>query len=230
MTIRWAAMVCFNITVDATLIVIPVLLGDWYGFAASVGLVVTVIARAYILSSLRHSVDHLVIEAEKQRDPVTLFLTLPNGRAVTVLTTRGITTNVLLTEARPANHALYLLFRAIDWLAFGVLVVCLGSACLCTQIFIIATLLLATTVVVRRFGCDEYQIGRRLEIVQTDQDGDDSRHSAYFKLSLSEEQEEAMISWHLLPMRFNAFWWDRYRSRQGAMKKFSDVGASAKTP
>lgn len=230
LTIRWAAMLFFNVAIDAALIVIPVLLGDWYGFAASVGLVVTVLARAYILSSLRQAIDYLVVEAENQKDPVTLFLTLPNGRAVTVLTTRGLTTNVLLTEARPRNNALYLLFRAIDWIAFGVLVVCLGSACLCMQIIIIVTLLLATVLVVRRFGCNEYHIGRRLEIVEANPDGDDSRHNAYLRLNLSKDQEGAMISWHLLPMKFNTFWWDRYRSRQGVIRKSSDPEGSAKTP
>jgi hypothetical protein len=73
------AMLCYNIVMDAALIVIPVLLGDWYGFAASVGLVVTVVARSYILSSLRQSVDHLATEAEKQKDPVMLSLHFQTG-------------------------------------------------------------------------------------------------------------------------------------------------------
>ena len=219
-TMSCAVTINVNFVINGGLVVIPVLSGDWYGFAVSVALVVTAITRAYMLFSLRRSVDHLVSEAEKQnKDPVTLFLTLPNGRAVTVFTTRGIATNVLLTEPRPLNHVLYLLFRAITWLAFGVLIVCLGSACLCNQLIIIVTILVSTMVVACRFGCDECHIGRRLEIVQDEFGGEDIRSNAYRGLNLSEEQEDALVNWHLLPMRFNTFWWNRYRNRQLGLQK-----------
>ena len=223
-TVRWALMVCINFTVNAVLVVIPVL-SDWYGFASSVSLVAIILTRGCMLFSLRKSLDNLVEQAEKHsRDPVTLFLTLPNGRAVTIRTTRGITTNVLLTEVRPGSKFLHLLFRGVTWLAFGVLVVSLGSACLCAQIIIVVTLLLATIVVVNRFGCDERHIGRRLEIVQLNTPGDDSRHKAYMNMNLGEEHEEALLSWHLLPMKYNTFWWNRYRQRQdAAMERPGDM-------
>lgn len=213
-TIGSAVMLCINVAIDATLIVIPVLLGDWYGFATSVALVVTIVPRTYIVFSLRKSLDSLVSEAEEQdKSLVVLFLTLPNGRAVTVFTTRGITTNVLLRNPRPRNRNIHLLFRAINWLAFGVLVVCLGSACLCTQIIVIVTILVSTAVAVFRLGCDEYHVGQRLEIVKINPDGDDTRSNAYMRLNLSYLQEEAMISYHLLPMRYNRIWWDQYYAK-----------------
>jgi len=226
-TIGSAIMLCMNVAIDAALIVIPVLLGDWYGFATSVALVVTVVMRAYILFSLRRSLDYLISVADEQdKDLVVLFLTLPNGRAVTVFTTRGITTNVLLTNPRPRNHNIHLFFRAINWLAFGVLVVCLGSACLCTQITVVVTILVSTTVVVCRLGCDEDHVGHRLEIVKINPDGDDTRSNAYMRLNLSEGQEEAMINYHLLPMKFNGFWWDRYRARQAAYSEGDQTPAN----
>ena len=94
-TCHWVLMVCMNFIVNGALIVIPVLLGDWYGFASSVSIVTIIFARGYLLFSLRQSLDKLVDDAEQagqgRRDPVTLFLTVLNGRAVTIRTTRGIT-------------------------------------------------------------------------------------------------------------------------------------------
>jgi len=72
-TTCWFVMLCLNALVDAAIIVFPVLLDDWYGFAASVSLVVTVISRAYILFSLRRSIDDLVTEADTEKDPVKLW-------------------------------------------------------------------------------------------------------------------------------------------------------------
>ena len=211
-TTSWFVMLCLNAVIDAAIIIIPVLLDDWYGFAASVSLVGTVISRAYILSSLRQSIDNLITEADKQTDAVKLFLTLPNGRAVTIRTTRGITTNILLTTPRPKHPFLYKLFRGIDWVALGVLVVSLGSASLCMQIILIGMLSLATLIVVQRYNCDELHIGRRLEIIQNNPAGDDRRGIAYRELNLSEEEEKALISWHLLPMKYNKFLWGRYEN------------------
>jgi hypothetical protein len=220
--------ICINAMVNAALIIVAVLLGDWYGFATSVSLVVTVIARTYILSSLRQSVDELVAEADAQStESVILFLKLPDGKAVTVRTTRGIATCVLLTEARPKHHSLYLSFRALDWVAFGVLVVCLGSACLCMQLIVIATMLFATVFVVFRIGCDEYHIGRRLEIVQDDRDGNDDRHLAYLRMELTEDQERSMIDWHLFPMTSNKVWWNRYRKTQRTMEDCAETSKAA---
>lgn len=211
-TTSWFVILCLNAIIDAAIIVIPVLLDDWYGFAASVSLVGTVISRAYILSSLRQSIDDFTTEADKQTDAVKLFLTLLNGRAITIRTTRGITINILLTTPRPKHPFLYRLFQGIDWVALGVLVVSLGSASLCMQITLIGVLSLATHIVVQRYNCDELHIGRRLEITQNNLAGEDRRGTAYINLNLSEEEEKALISWHLLPMKYNKFLWGRYEN------------------
>ncbi|KAI0859816.1 hypothetical protein F4860DRAFT_515548 [Xylaria cubensis] len=214
-TCSWLVMLCFNVIINIAIIVIPALLDDWYGLAASISLVVTVISRAYVLSSLRRSVDDLATVANKDPSEVKLFLTFPNGTAVTIRTTRGITKNILLTTPQPKHRLFYKLFRAIDWVALGVLVVSLGSASLVVQILLIGILLFATLVVVQRYGCDELHIGQRLEITQSSLTGEDRRGNAYINLSLTEEEEKAMISWHLLPMLHNKFLWDRYNTDKG---------------
>ncbi|XDG01328.1 hypothetical protein ABKA04_000943 [Annulohypoxylon sp. FPYF3050] len=213
-TFPWLVMLFSNAIINAIIIVIPVLLDDWYGFAASVSLVVTVVSRAYIVSSLRRSIDGLVVQAESERDPVKLFLTCPDGKALTIRTTRGIATNILLTSPRPRHRLAYQLFQGVQWVALGVLVVSLGSASLCVQIILIGVILLATFIVAQRYGCDEYHIGRCLEIAQYNPlpSDADRRGVAYMNLDLTAEEESAMISWHLLPQLYNEYLWNRYNA------------------
>lgn len=224
-TPRWALMVCINFIVNASLVVLSALLGDWYGITSAISLLMIVFARGYMLFALRSSLDSLIEEAEKHdRDRVTLFLTLPNGRAVTILTTRGITVKVLLTEAVPEDWLLYMFFRGLTWVAFGVLVFSLGSASLCAQAVIVVTMLLSTVAVVNRLGCNEQQVGRRLGILQVDVPGEDARRQVFLNMHLNPEQEEALLSWHLLPMKYNTFWWNRYRPRPESEKEGSSDG------
>lgn len=214
-TIRWILMLLGNVLINVAIITVPVLLKDWYGFAASVSLVMTIVARAYILQSLRSSIDRCVLKADKQMDLVKLFLTLPSGKAVIIHTTRGIATEILLTEPQPKLIYLYRFFQWVDWISLGVLVVTLGSASLPLQIILIGIVLISTFVVVQRFGCDERHVGRRLVISsRTSVQQEDRRSSAYLNLNLSMEEEMAMISWHLIPMKYNTFWWNRYENEK----------------
>ena len=100
-------------------------------------------------------------------------------------------------------------------MALGVLVVSLGSASLCMQIILVGILLLTTLIAVQRYGCDELYIGRSLEIIRNDRSGlDDRRGIAYVALNLNEKEEEAMISWNLLPMKYNQYLWTRYNENK----------------
>lgn len=200
-----------NIALDLALIVIPVLLEDWYGFAASVGVVLTAVMRASVLSLFRHSLDALVQESMNDMERVKIFILLPNGKAVTVWTTRGITVKCFLTEPNPQNNMLHLILRSMSWATFGVVVVSLGMACLCMQLILVTVMLLATILVVNCIGCDESRVGRYLKIEQCEvKDVEDSRSRAYIGLDLNEQEEESMVGWHLFPRRTNNFWWTRY--------------------
>ncbi|KAF2670016.1 hypothetical protein BT63DRAFT_478234 [Microthyrium microscopicum] len=210
-TIIWIVTIVASLLANACLIVVPFLMGDWYGLAASVSLIATTLTRNYMLVSLRQSVDRLVSRADNQATPVKLLLVLPSNRMVTIYTTRGITTEVLLTEATPSNERLYSLARVMTWIASGILVVCLGSACLAVQLIIISTTVGATVAVTQQVGCDEHHIGTKLEIKQRVHEGGESRKHVYVQLDLNAEQEAALLSWHFMPMEYNKHWWTAYR-------------------
>lgn len=205
----------FAVILNCFLLAFPVGIGDWYGFASATGLVLTILGRSTILSAVRTSLDLHVSSAEKTRDAVKLFITMPNGRVVSVRTTRGIATECLLTEARPRNRQLYRAARATIWVAFATHAVTLGMASLCTQMIIVAATLLPTLLIVLQTGCIESRIGHVLQITKHDDQSVTNRSRAYLKLELSPEEEASMISWHLFPQQSNKFWWNRYKTLQG---------------
>jgi hypothetical protein len=202
------------ILVNAFLIAFPAASGDWYGLASCIGLVITILMRSIILDAYRRSLDEHTITAEASPEPVKLFITLPNGKVVSVRTTRGITVQCLLTEARPSNVPLHQLARAIDWVSFALHAVALGMASLATQIILVVVVLVSTVIEVQRFGADESHIGHHLRMFQTDDHAVDSRSKAYLKLDLDTNQEESMVKWDLFPLRSNEVWWQRYRMLQ----------------
>lgn len=75
------------------LITCPILMGDWYGFAASLSLPTLVLARVYILTVCRNGLDHNVkrAAAASRGKKVKLFVTLPTGDRLTIRITTGIT-------------------------------------------------------------------------------------------------------------------------------------------
>jgi len=90
---------------NLALVVMPALMGDWYGFSTALSLAGLVIVRLYILRACRLGLDYNTQMDPKSRDAmnkeVKLFVTLPSGKFVTVKTTTGIAQRCLLTEARP---------------------------------------------------------------------------------------------------------------------------------
>jgi hypothetical protein len=211
----WYISVGFACLLNCFFIVFPSILGDWYGFASATGLVITILVRTYVLYASRRSLDNLVEQADKEStDSVKLIITLPNGKIVSVRTTRGITVKCLLTEAQPENRKLHLLARAINWVSFAVHAVTLGMASLCIQLILVVSILVASVLTIQQVGCDESLVGRRLEIKRHDDVKINRRAKAYCKLELNTQEEESMTKWDLFPSESNKIWWERYRILQ----------------
>jgi hypothetical protein len=188
------------------------LIGDWFGFVCAIGTALTAAARASRLHLLRQALDDQVIRGvQKSSDQVKVFVTLPNGKSVSILTSRGIVLGCLLTEICPRNHFLHLALQGLTWLAFGVAMVTLGMACLVMQVIIVAWLIVPSAIVLRQFGCDESRISPHLRINRNNAVGIDTRAKCYARLSLLEEEERAFVDWHLFPQRSNQSWWKQYR-------------------
>lgn len=213
--VSWYLGVASAGIINTALIVLPILLGDWYGLASAFGVVLTIVTRTCVLYGCRRNLDrHVVRAGENSTDAVKLFVTLPSGKAVSVHTTRGITVECLLTEAQPENRQVHQAVRAVAWAGFALHAVALGMASLCMQLFLVAALLLPTVTVVQQYGCDEACVGRYLRLRQINDMEINTRSKAYVKLDLSSLEEDAMVGWNLFPMKTNHDWYKRYRDLQ----------------
>lgn len=185
---------------------------DWWGVANSVAMTATVCVRQGMVTMLCQSMDDsLEDQSYKVDDNVKVFLTLPQGTAVTVLGPRSIIVNCLLTDPKPSSPSLYLLLRIIGWIAFGIHVIALVMATLPSQILAVALLLTATVLKACRVGDRLYTIGSRLTLDFEAGDSSWTRRSAYARLSLTGEEEATMRHWSLMPLESNRVWWQRYR-------------------
>lgn len=205
------------------LIVLPILTGDWWGLANSVSMLVSVGVRYIILSQNRKALDKAIKKtSQSSNELVKVFLTLSNGKAVTIVTSRDIVTNCLLTTPRPPNSTVYASGRAVGWLVFGVHVISLGMSTLFIQLLSVCLLLTATALVLWQVGDDDSRVGSRMLLEVSHAEGRDSRSAAYARLHLTKQEEDAMVCWSMFPQRWNEGWWKKYRDIlvDGTVKRF----------
>jgi hypothetical protein len=150
---------------NLSLVLLPLLVGDWYGFATSLSLVSLVIARCWTLRASRQSLAtnlKRAVQSTKSK-PVKLFVTLPNDNVVTIRTLTGIVQDCLLTETRPLSKEAHSLARALCWLFFGLYAVSLGMASL-TLHFVIVLLMISFSVAVAQdwFGNNGQETSTRI--------------------------------------------------------------------
>lgn len=188
-----------------------VAMGDWWGFANTLSMLVSVVVRRIIIGQNRHALDRATQGAiAKSPEMVKTFWTMPDGHTVTIKLPRGILMDCLLTTPRPPNPTLYSLTRIAAWIGFGCHVITLGMATLFCQMLSVALLLSATVLVASRIGDDEYRVGTHLRIERKDSEGRDFRSAAYAKLRLTEKEETSMVAWNLFPHKSNDSWWENY--------------------
>ena len=83
------------------------------------------------------------------------------------------------------------------------------------QALTIIILVSSTSLFVYGVGAEESTIGDVITFSRTDRvSGGDSRSDVYVQLQLSDDEEETLVSWGLMPNRSNLDWWDRYRAKE----------------
>ena len=213
-----------GVLIILALLLLTVLLGDWWGMTNLVCIGVVVVIRQINMQKLRTALDHNALGAGNSvadREPCKVFVTLPNGDAVTVKTTRGMV-GCLLTTPRPDGPQMYMYSRLLCWLMFAGQALTLGSATLMYQILCVVLLIAATMCVTHGIGAEDNAIGGCLmlssnyDIVKKTASDTDNRHSAYINLRLTQKEEDSMVAWNLTPHRSNKFWWDRHNGRKEA--------------
>lgn len=226
--VAWAEEAATSLLGIITLLPIlafALVIGDWWGFTNTISMLVSVVVRRIIVGENRRSLDIATDKAlSKSAEIVKTFWTMPDGSTVTIMLPRGILMGCLLTTPRPPNPRLYNATRTAGWIGFGCHVITLGMATLFCQMLSVALLLIATVLVARRIGDDEYRIGSRLQIERRDSEGRDFRSAAYARLDLNEKEEASMIAWNLFPHKTNKTWWENYEEckRIDAPNAFAD--------
>ncbi|CAO2651277.1 Nn.00g095740.m01.CDS01 [Neocucurbitaria sp. VM-36] len=217
-TVHYGSTLTIAVMLNVFLIVWSVLLNDWYGVAASLSLVSPIMVRVWILWAMRQSLDANVERARSgtESNKVKLFISLPTGDRVTIRTTTGITQGCLLTEARPYSSKSHLVARTIAWIAFGIHVVSLGMACLAVQLVLLTFTLAFSIAAVQGWhsegwNSNETQMGSRMVIKRYDADGTQTLAKTYAMLDLSDEEEQNLLDWSLIPTRSNMLWLPTFR-------------------
>ncbi|KAH0443161.1 hypothetical protein CcaCcLH18_01274 [Colletotrichum camelliae] len=198
-----------------TLGLVPLVLGilivDWWAVVNGLVMTASVLVRLLVMQQNHQALDISARDAKNtSSELIRGFVTLPDGRAVTVITTRGIVLDCLLTDPRPPNPRLYKAARIAGWAAFGVHIVVLGMSSLICQLPTVVVMLAATVATVHEFGADRYQVSHDIRI-KRDDDEERFRAAAYARLQLSEDEEMSMVNWHLFPQKTNTLWWQKYR-------------------
>ncbi|VUC37995.1 unnamed protein product, partial [Clonostachys rosea] len=186
------------------------LIGDWWGLANGIAILVGVLVRRFVLAQRRAAIDRAMDKALRTSDePVKVFVTLPNGNAITISTTRGIVIDCLLTTPQPLEPHLYEVARSVGWLAFGAHIIALGMASLFSQIICVVLLISAAILTNRQLGTDRCRIGRCMELTRVDAKLR-FRAAAYARLQLTVTEEDSLVLWNLVPHKSNKEWWAKY--------------------
>jgi hypothetical protein len=198
----------------ATLVVLATAQMDPWGVVNGFAMAASVGIRQGMICLLRRSVDTEARKAAEQPgDSVKIFLTLPNGNAVTVYGPRMAVVGCLLTNPKPPAN-IYLGLRILGWTAFGVHVIAIGMSTLVNQLLAVALLLFSTLLKAYRVGDISSIIGSRLVIDFEAGNPHWNRRPAYIQLRMTEQEENSMVSWNLLPQRSNRYWWGLYKDEK----------------
>ncbi|KFG84473.1 hypothetical protein MANI_004194 [Metarhizium anisopliae] len=196
------------------LLIMTIMTADWWGVANVTALCLNVLIRQQMVLMLCLSVNKAMEDLADNPGPdVKVFLTLPNGKAVTILGPRQVLVGVILTDPHPLQPKIYFFWRAAAWGAFGTHAVSLGMTTLFNQILSIVALLSSTYLTAIHVGDRREAIGKSLWLEVEMGDPSWSRGPAYARMAMSEAEEQSMVSWGLMPQRSNIQWWKRYRDR-----------------
>ncbi|KAJ5664203.1 hypothetical protein N7507_004934 [Penicillium longicatenatum] len=135
------------------LLAITILMYDMYGVANTCAIIVSILMRAYILSTNRISIDQATSRADMGRNHDKFLIITPGSTVITMFIPNELIVPVFVTNGPIIPRRLYTVARWINWLAFGIHVTTIGMASLATQIYTIGLILTSFMLVTRGFGC-----------------------------------------------------------------------------
>ncbi len=211
--------------VNTCIVVLPLLVGDYYGLASALCMNVGIIVRAYLVMQNLDAIDRAAVDTTTYpNDPVRTFVILANGQATTVIAPRNVVVNCFMSTPKIAHPTCYAIARAIGWLAFVGLIIAIGQAVLVVQIAIIIVTVSATVLMAFGIGTVGDGVGKTLQVMRFEHPNRHGRRGeAYAMLNLSDEEEDTMVDWALFPQRRNKDWWNQYKNHQRAGNKLINV-------
>lgn len=196
------------------LLLFAITTGDMWGIANVVSMGVSVLIRQQMVSHLRACIDDTIIGLFKTPgDDVKVFITLPNGKAVTILGPRMLVVDCILTDPQPSNPRFYYLLRVACWGLFGAHAITLGMSSLFNQVLSVLVLLLSTYAKATHVGDYRKNIGNKLRLEVDMGDPHWKRPPVYARLNMSTIEEDSMVHWSMMPQRSNTWWWEKYQRR-----------------
>jgi len=199
------------------LLVISVLMKDWFGVANSASMAASVLVRWILVKGNVDGLDAAAVSTVEKKgmgQRVKLFITLANGRMVTIFAPRGLVIAGFTKRIEPVKKAVYQWGKRAGWLFFGVHIITLGQSDLVSQLYTVLLLVLSTWATVHGIGSDERSIGEWIEneTVAEYEGCDPRRRTAYAKLRCTPEEEDSLMLWGLLPHKTNKGWWEEYEA------------------
>jgi len=224
------------------LLVITILVGDWYGVGNAAAIIISILTRVYLLAERRHARDLKAAapKNEKENNNIkTLCIIRSDGKMVTCEVPKSVL-NTFVKDSAVHQPNFYHCARWLCWLALGVHMCILGMCSLFTQIYTVFLLVLSTWWFTSDFSWD---IGREKLIDHGDEYSEvnipfnrdwnvkqinhskkegDRRLVAWARLNLEEETEKAMFSWNLFPIKGkSSSWFKEYEDLKESLKKRS---------
>jgi hypothetical protein len=144
----------------APLIVLTILMGDWYGVGNAAAIIVSIFTRIFLLWQLRHARDQTA-NAEADDSKPNYWKDLCVIRSDGKMVTCRAPAPVLMTftmDCEVKHKIFYKMARRLGWLALGVHMCILGMCTLFTQIYTVILLVLSTWALCSDF---DFDIGRR---------------------------------------------------------------------
>lgn len=153
------------------------------------------------------------MDSPRNAEMVNTVCFLRDNSSVAAYAPRNVVINCFLSTPIPLWQQIYSAVRALGWLSFAGFVVTIGQATLIVQPIIVGLTLLATVLTARGTGSDEMRIGSNLIAHRNERSNPSGRRIwTYIGMNLSEDEENTMVDWNLVPLRKNQKLWDEYRT------------------
>ena len=203
-----------GIVVNCATTLVPFLLGDWYGFVSALCIDTSIFVRWYLVKQNREALDRAATTEDVRRNPqmVKTLCFLRDNKVVTVYAPRNVVINCFLSAPKPLHQKTYSAVRYLGWFSFARFVVTIGQATLNVQLIIVGLTIIATVLTARGTGSDEMRIGNNLVASREERSNPSGRRiGTYSGLDLTQDEEDTMVDWNLVPQRKNVKWWEEYR-------------------